>query len=121
MAKKVLIIDDEEDFVELMTMRFQKTGFEVEKAYSGEEGLIKAKAFRPDVILLDILLTGLDGWEVCRRLRSDPETRDMQIIILTALPPMDLEKSAKNLGVTKIIRKPFDERELIDLLEKEGS
>ncbi|MCM2305147.1 MAG: response regulator, partial [Elusimicrobia bacterium] len=89
--RRVLIVDDESDLTEALAIRLSSGwGFTVAVAHDGDEGLRKASAFRPDMILLDIAMPNVDGWEMCRRLRDDPETRAIPIVVMTAWSTDDL-------------------------------
>lgn len=113
--KKVLIIDDEDELNEMVTLRLQKVGFEVDSATDGSSGLQKVKSFKPDVVLLDINMPGMDGWEVCERLRSDPETKDLFIVVLTATRNF---QKAKQLNVNRVVLKPFNYDEILNILKQ---
>lgn len=107
MPKKILIIDDEPVVVTLLRNRVESRGFEVEIATEGAAALEKAKAFRPDLILLDIAMPGMDGFEVCRRLKEAPGTRSIPVVIFTASQEARLEEQAREAGAFKLVRKPF--------------
>jgi two-component system cell cycle response regulator DivK len=81
---KILYVEDNEDNVYMLTCRLRKHGFEVSVAPDGEEGLVLARAERPDLILMDLSLPALDGWEAARRLKQAPDTRSIPIIALSA-------------------------------------
>ncbi|MBN1120304.1 MAG: response regulator transcription factor [Anaerolineae bacterium] len=110
MADKILIIDDEETTVRLLGILLERKGFEVIKALRADEGLRMAYRHQPDLILLDIMMPDMDGWEVCRRLR---ELSDVPILFLTARA--DSQDAAKGLemGADDYIIKPYDNDELI--------
>lgn len=115
--RRVLIVDDESDLTEALAIRLSSGwGFTVAVAHDGEEGLRKASVFRPDMILLDIAMPHVDGWEMCRRLRDDPETRAVPIVIMTAWSTEDLHRRAQDEGVTKVLLKPADDDELLSVL-----
>lgn len=114
-VKKILIIDDEDELNEMMTMRLTKAGFTVESAIDGPSGLEKVKSFNPDVVLLDINMPGMDGWEVCAKLRSDPETADTNIVVFTATRNF---QKAKDYGVSRVVLKPFNYDEIVNLLQQ---
>lgn len=80
---KILVVDDEEDLRELVMEVLEDRGLEVYGASHGEEAIEKAKKIRPDLILLDVMMPGIDGWEVCRRIKDDPETRGIIVSMLT--------------------------------------
>lgn len=110
MGAKVLIIDNEEATVNLAALLLEKRGFEVIKAYGADEGLRKAYRFQPDLVLLDIMMPEMDGWEVCNRLRS---LSDVPIIFLSAMDsPKDIVRGL-NTGADDYIRKPYDSEELV--------
>jgi len=96
---RVLIVDDESDLTEALAIRLSSGwGFTVAVAHDGEEGLRKASVFKPDVILLDIAMPVVDGWEVCRRLRDDPNTRDVPVVVMRPGPPTTCSASRPTKG-----------------------
>lgn len=111
---RLLIIDDEKDLLAALVIRFQAAGgFKVETAPDGAAGLEAVVSFQPDLVLLDLAMPRMDGWEVCRRLRADERTRALPIMIMTAASSKSLEAQARELGVRKVLVKPFEELELI--------
>jgi DNA-binding response OmpR family regulator len=116
--KKVLVVDDEEYLVELLSVNLEVAGFNVVKAYDGEQGLKQTEAERPDIIILDIRMPGVDGFEVCRRLKADPTTKNIPIIMLSAyVQQADINKGL-SLGAETYIKKPFDVQNLIDTVNQ---
>jgi len=106
----VLIVDDEAAILDLAEMYLQSDGFRVRRAVSGTEALAAVAADPPDLMVLDIMLPGIDGWEVCRRVRAE---RDLPIIMLTALgDPIDRVVGLE-LGADDYVVKPFHGRELV--------
>ena len=83
--KKILVVDDEPDFAGIVQQNLEKEGFDVEVAYDGEEGLEKVKANPPDAIVLDVMMPGKDGYQVCSELKADDRYADIPIILLTAV------------------------------------
>ena len=115
--KRVLIVDDERDLTLALALRLSAGwGFTVSVANDGAEGLRKASVFRPDAILLDIAMPDIDGWEVCRRLRDHPDTRQIPLILMTAWAAKDLRERAAAEGVAKILLKPIEDEELLTVL-----
>jgi two-component system KDP operon response regulator KdpE len=110
MAEKILVIDDEEMTVQLIAMLLERRGYEVIRAYRAEEGLRQAYRTHPDLILLDIMMPDMDGWEVCRRLR---ELSDVPIIFLTARDDVRDVVKGLEMGADDYIFKPYDNDELI--------
>ena len=122
MAKKrILVIDDEPELVKAITIRLEASGYEVIPAFDGQQGLDKAGGIKPDLILLDIVMPKMDGYEVCRKLKSNPETKGIPIIIFTAsaaVGPEKLEKRRISVGAEGIIKKPFEPAELLEMVNK---
>jgi two-component system alkaline phosphatase synthesis response regulator PhoP len=83
--KRILVVDDEPDFAGIVQQNLEKEGFEVEVAYDGEEGLEKVQANPPDAIVLDVMMPGKDGYQVCSELKADDRYADIPIILLTAV------------------------------------
>jgi two-component system KDP operon response regulator KdpE len=109
MPEKILVIDDEEMTVQLISILLERRGYEVIKAYRAEDGLRKAYRTQPDLILLDIMMPDMDGWEVCRRLR---ELSDVPIIFLTAKDDVRDVVKGLEMGADDYIVKPYDNNEL---------
>ncbi|HRE47890.1 MAG TPA: response regulator transcription factor [Aggregatilineales bacterium] len=110
MSEKILIIDDEEFTVNLIAHLLEKKGYEVIRAYRAEDGLRKAYRSHPDLVLLDIMMPEMDGFEVCRRLR---ELSDVPIIFITAKSDVKDVVKGLELGADDYIVKPFENEELI--------
>jgi len=83
--KRILVVDDEPDFAGIVQQNLEKEGFEVEVAYDGEEGIEKVQSNPPDAIVLDVMMPGKDGYEVCSELKADDRFADIPIILLTAV------------------------------------
>lgn len=109
-AKKILFVDDEPVVLKLMKNRLESHGFKVETASGGLEGIVKAKEWKPDVILLDVIMPGFDGFETCKRLKSLDETRDIPVFLFTASQDGKLERMAQDVGATRVIQKPHVEQ-----------
>jgi len=114
MAKEhILVVEDEEDILELLKYNLSKEGYNVTCACSGEEGLRLAKSKRPGMVLLDLMLPGMDGLEVCKQLKSDPETRNLPVVMLTAKGEETDVVTGIELGADDYVTKPFSPRVLI--------
>ncbi|HOI29511.1 MAG TPA: response regulator [Melioribacteraceae bacterium] len=111
--KKILVIDDYPDNVFLLQDRLEHEGFEVIKAYDGEMGIHKAFNEQPDLILLDIMMPGVSGYDVCKTLSMKDETKLIPIILLTALTEADNLKAGLQAGAFDYIKKPFNKTELV--------
>jgi two-component system phosphate regulon response regulator PhoB len=110
---KILAIDDEEDILELLRFNLTREGYQVFCASTGEEALSLARTERPDLILLDLMLPGIDGLEVARRLKADPLTRSMPIVMLTAKGEESDIVTGLELGAEDYITKPFSRKVLV--------
>ena len=106
MAHKILIVDDEPNIVISLEFLMKKEGFEVAVANDGEEALAKAASFAPDLMLLDVMMPEMDGYEVMRLLKADERTSHVPVVLLTALD--DPESTARELGADGYLPKPFD-------------
>ncbi len=113
MKKKILIVDDEQDILELVRFNLEREGFEVVTGENGEEALRLAERYTPDCILLDIMLPGLDGWEVCRRLKRSEHLRKIPVIMLTAKAEESDTVIGLELGADDYITKPFSPKVLV--------
>lgn len=110
---KVLIIEDEADIQQLISYHFKQAGYRVETCSNGAEGLKKARESKPDLLILDLMLPGIDGLEVCRTLKGDPQTRVIPIIMLTAKNEEVDKVVGFELGADDYMGKPFSPRELL--------
>jgi len=116
MTKKILIIEDEKNLVELLKINFEAAGFEVMFANDGEEGLLQTKTEKPDAIILDIRLPIINGWDVCKTIKSNPATSNILVIILTAATQKSDYEESKKAGCDMYITKPFDPIELVSIV-----
>lgn len=113
MAKKeILIIEDEKDLIELIKYNLEKENLRVSSATNGEEGLLLARKGHPALIVLDLMLPVMDGFEVCRRIKKDPSTSDIPVIILTVKDTEADMVTGLELGADDYITKPFSPRVL---------
>jgi putative two-component system response regulator len=109
---KVLVIDDQPQSLEAMREALYPLGFEVWQALDGETGFLLARERQPDVILLDVMMPGVDGYEVCRRLKADEETRLLPVVFFTGLDSRQARLRGLEVGATDFLSKPFDLVEL---------
>jgi len=114
--KQVLVIDDEPVTVKVTTLILERNGYEVITAQDGQEGLDMAQRHGPDLILLDIMMPGLDGWEVLSRLRQMSEVMDIPVILFSAKDYPNGKELARQYGAVDYIRKPFTPASLRDVL-----
>jgi two-component system, cell cycle response regulator len=109
---RVLVIDDNAVIKRLATMLLVKKGHSVETASSGSEGIVCAKSFKPHVILLDVMMPEIDGYEVCRCLKAEAETKDIPIIMVTSRAEIVDKVKGLELGAADYVQKPYDHEEL---------
>src|SRR5262245_10276120 len=110
---RVLVVEDEEDVAELLRYNLKKEGYEVTAAPNGADAVKLARDLLPDVVLLDIMVPQLNGWEVCRRLKNDEETRAIPIIMVTGRVEEGDKVLGFELGADDYVTKPFSPRELV--------
>ena len=108
--QKILIVDDDKHIAELISLYMMKDGYETEEVYDGREAIKKAESFQPDLILLDLMLPGMDGYQVCTEIRK---TSRVPIIMLTAKGETFDKVLGLELGADDYIVKPFDPKELV--------
>lgn len=113
-GEKILIVDDNSDAVTILTAILKKGGYTVSIARNGEEALRKTVDEHPVLILLDLMMPKMDGFEVCRRIREDPALRDTIIFFLSAKGDISSKAQAIMLGVKEYIIKPFTRREILE-------
>jgi two-component system sensor histidine kinase/response regulator len=109
---KILIVDDSVDTVELLKKRFYSEGYDTGEAYNGEEGLQKVQEYNPDLIVLDVMMPKMDGYEVCQRLKRDEKTKYIPVLMLTAKGEVEHKVKGLDIGADDYLGKPFDYKEL---------
>lgn len=114
---KILVVDDNKDIVWVVETILKRYGFDVISTMKGEEVISKAKKFNPQIILLDVFLSGIDGIEICNSLKMLPETRDIPIIMFSA--HTNRQDVMKFCGADDFLSKPFDANELVKKINKQ--
>jgi CheY-like chemotaxis protein len=118
MPARVMVVEDDDMIRQLITVNLEIEGFEVIGATDGQEALDRVKDVHPAVVTLDVMMPRLDGWETASRLRSDPETADIKLVLLSARAQQaDLDRG-EQIGVDAYLTKPFDPDELIDIVRR---
>ena len=112
-AERILIVEDEEDIAELLEYNLHRQGYEAEAVGSGEEGLSLVPEIAPDLLILDLMLPGLSGLDVCRKLKADPATRSIPVIMLTAKGEEEDIIAGFEAGADDYVTKPFRPRILL--------
>ncbi len=113
MEHTVLIVDDESDVIDLVKYNLHRAGFQILTAFNGADGLRFARTEHPDVVVLDVMMPGMDGFEVCRALKETEETRGLPVIMLTAKAGASDRINGLEIGADDYLTKPFSPRELI--------
>lgn len=117
MKQKILLVDDEEDILDFLELILEEQGYAIIKASSGSDALAAAQMHRPDLILLDIMMPEMDGWEVLKLLKADEELLQTPVAMLTARSEMKDKIQGLQEGAIDYICKPFSTKELIDKLQ----
>lgn len=112
-----LIIDDDPQFSKMLSEHLEDMGFDVDAAFDGKEGLVKAAARKPHLILLDIMMPGIHGYEVCSKLRADPHTKNSRILVLSAKGFDSDKEMAREVGADGYLVKPFHRNDLQEKVE----
>ncbi len=112
-GEKILVVDDAPQNVKLLRLILKDAGFRVVEAFSGPEALEKLRAEKPAAIILDVRMPGMNGYEVCRAVRTDPEFATLPVIMVTALSMPEERIKGIESGATDFITKPFDKKELL--------
>lgn len=119
MKRKILVVDDEPDVLKVLEKRLSEAGYSVVMVSESKEALTKAKEEMPDLILLDILMPGIDGAEIGRRLKDDPKTKNIPVVFLTCLFTKEDEAAMGHaVGGNIFIAKPYDPQGLLKEIEK---
>ncbi len=119
MQKRVLVVDDDREMVELIELFLNNAGYETLAAFSGESALEQAFQQKPDLILLDIMMPNVDGWEVFRRVKNDPQGGKIPIVFLTARTQnIDRMIGLSVMKASGYLTKPFSKKELLDEVER---
>ena len=116
MHKKILVVDDDKDILEPLVLIFQSKGYQVETVAKGKLVYAKIASFKPDLLLLDVLISGSDGREICRKLKDDNKTKDLFVVMMSAHP--SAEKDSASINADAFIAKPFETEELLLVLKK---
>jgi len=105
---RVLVVDDDPRLLQIVAMYLAIEGYEVITAHNGEDGLAEISTKRPDLVILDVMMPGMDGMEACRRIRGNPDTADIPVLMFSALSGDDDIERARTAGATNMISKPFN-------------
>lgn len=118
MRRKILVVEDDPDQLEVIRLSLKAAGFAIGTAANGTDALVKTRSISPDLIILDLMLPGLNGFDVCESLRRDPATASVPIIILTGLCSQFGRFAGLESGANDFLLKPFDPQQLVSKVEK---
>jgi CheY-like chemotaxis protein len=107
-SKKILMVDDDQRLLRVVSMYLAMEGYEIISAPDGEAGLREAQQQRPDLIIMDVMMPGMDGITACTRLRTDPKTADIPVLLFSALSGSEDVERARQAGANHLITKPFN-------------
>jgi len=116
--KKILVIDDEFELLMAMKIRLVSSGYLVETAKDGVDGINLMEQFKPGLVLLDFIMPNADGLEICRRIKSNPNLKDIPVVIVTATGEKNIEQKIREAGAQDHIVKPFDTANLLTVIKK---
>lgn len=116
--KKILIVNDHPEVVELVRFSLEGEDYQIVAASDGEEALKKAREENPDLVLLDVIMPKMNGFEVCRNLKQDPQTKEIPVVMLTAMGRQVDKEKGKQVGARDYITKPFTPSALLTKIEE---
>ena len=112
----ILIVDDSVLGAQLVQMHLERAGYQVQLAHTGSEALASVEANPPDLIILDVMMPGMDGFEVCKQLKNDPSTKAIRVIAMTGYPTPENVEKIVSLGAETCIEKPFSNQALLEAI-----
>lgn len=115
-GKKVLIVDDDTDILEVLNLLFEFSGYQTKATPDASDTCKLVEEFQPNAIVMDVLLSGYDGREICRRLKAAQTTKDIPVVMISAHP--DAARSTREAGADDFVAKPFDINVLLEKIEK---
>ncbi len=116
--KRILICDDDPAILRVLQVNLEIEGYDVLTAHHGEEAVEQANAHHPDLVILDIMMPRLDGYEACEKLKENDQTKDIPVIFLSARAQQSDIERGKSFGVAEYLTKPFDPMELLQVVER---
>jgi CheY-like chemotaxis protein len=115
-AARVLVVDDDDVIRQLITVNLELEGFEVYTAVDGQDALEQVPVVHPDLVTLDVMMPRMDGWQAAERLRGNPDTAGIKLVLLSARAQENDIRRGEKIGVDAYLTKPFDPDELIDTI-----
>ncbi len=118
MTPRVLVVDDDPQVLKLLRLNFEMEGYDVDAATDGSEALAAAARRRPDAVVCDVMMPGMDGLEVVRRIREDPELADIPIVVVSAKAQRSDMREGVKAGADEYVTKPFDPQDVLDAVAR---
>ncbi len=115
---KVLVVDDNEDNANIIRDYLEARGYPITVAYNGDEAMAQFESVKPSLVLLDVMMPGMDGWQVCRQIKASPSARDVRVIMVTALQDWMDKRQAIETGADDYVEKPFELSKLAAVVER---
>jgi CheY-like chemotaxis protein len=115
---RVLVVDDNEDNANIIRDYLEARGYPITVAYNGDEAMTQFEASKPSLVLLDVMMPGMDGWQVCRQIKASPSGRDVRVIMVTALQDWMDKRQAIETGADDYVEKPFELSKLAAVVER---
>lgn len=118
MAKCILIVDDELQVVKFLSFRLQRLGYEIRTAVDGQKAMESVREKKPDLMFLDLQIPMMNGYEVCRQIKSDPELKNIPVVFLTADANVKTNQDVEHVYADGFVIKPFDQEEISKIIDK---
>jgi CheY-like chemotaxis protein len=118
---KVLVVDDNEDNANIIRDYLEARGYPITVAYNGDEAMAQFESVKPSLVLLDVMMPGMDGWQVCRQIKTSPSARDVRVIMVTALQDWMDKRQAIETGADDYVEKPFELSKLAAVVERNAA
>lgn len=115
---RILVIDDDQQVLRLLEVNFEMEGYDVITATNGEDGLAKLKSGKPDAVVCDVMMPGMNGLDVVRTLREDPANADLPVIVVSAKAQRSDVETGLDAGADEYVTKPFDPQDLLDAVDR---
>ena len=115
---KVLVVDDNEDNAHIIRDYLESKGYPISVAYSGTEAMTLFASVKPSLVLLDVMMPGLDGWQVCREIKASPNGKNIRVVMVTALQDWMDKRQALETGADDFVEKPFELAKLGEVVER---
>jgi len=115
---KILVVDDNEDNANIIRDYLEARGYPITVAYSGDEAMAQFELVKPSLVLLDVMMPGMDGWQVCREMKASPMGREIRVVMVTALQDWMDKRQALETGADDYVEKPFELAKLVSVVER---